>query len=142
MNSITVAGNIGKDAELRHTPSGDAVLQFSVADNQGRDKQTLWWRCSLWGKRASALAEYVTRGQQVTVVGTVSEREWTDRDGMARKSMEVRVTEIALQGGRRDEQPRPAQRQESRPASAQQNVDPDDDIPFNNPYRGRLSYVV
>lgn len=140
MNSIVVAGNIGKDAELRHTPSGDAVLQFSVADNQGRDKQTIWWRCSLWGKRASALAEYVTRGQQVTVVGTVSEREWTDRDGMARKSMEVRVTEIALQGGKRDEQARPAPAM--RPVPAQQAVDPDDEIPFANPYRGRLAFVV
>jgi len=128
MNTIMVAGNVGKDAELRRTPGGDAVLQFSVADNQGREKPTIWWRCSLWGKRASALAEYVTRGQQVTVVGTVSEREWTDRDGMARKSMEVRVSEIALQGGRRDEQSRPAER----PAPAQQAVDDDldGDVPF------------
>lgn len=142
MNTITIAGALGRDAELRHTSSGDAVLSFSVADSQGRDKPTVWWSCSLWGKRGEALAPYLTKGQQVTVAGTVSEREWTDREGNKRKSMEVRVTEIALQGGRRDEQPRPAPQQESRPASAQQNVDPDDDIPFNNPFRGRLSYVV
>lgn len=142
MNTITIAGALGRDAELRHTSSGDAVLSFSVADSQGRDKPTIWWNCSLFGKRAAALSEYLVKGQQVTVAGTVSEREWSDRDGQKRKSMDVRVNEIALQGGRRDEQPRPAQRQESRPASAQQNVDPDDDIPFNNPFRGRLSYVV
>lgn len=126
MNSITVAGNIGKDAELRHTPSGDAVLQFSVADNQGRDKPTIWWPCSLWGRRAESLAPYLNKGQQVTVVGSVSEREWTDREGNKRKSMEVRVSEIALQGGRRDEQPRPAQRRAQQPVSD----DLDQDIPF------------
>lgn len=140
MNTIMVAGNVGKDAELRRTPGGDAVLQFSVADNQGREKPTIWWRCSLWGKRAEALEQYLTKGQQVTVVGSVSEREWTDRDGQKRTSMEVRVNEIALQGGRRDEQARPAPAM--RPVPAQQAVDPDDEIPFANPYRGRLAFVV
>lgn len=138
MNTITIAGNLGRDAELRHTPSGDAVLSFSVADSQGRDKPTIWWNCSIWGKRAEALAQYLTKGQQVTVAGTVSEREWTDRDGNKRKSMDVRVSEIALQGGRRESQ----ERQAERPQSAQQPTDLDDDIPFANPYRGRLSYVV
>lgn len=143
MNTIMVAGNIGKDAELRHTPSGDAVASFSVADNQGRDRQTIWWNCSVWGKRAQALAPYLLKGQQITVVGTVSEREWADRDGNARKSMDVRVNEIALQGGKRDEQPRPAPAPAPRPvASAQQAVDDDQDIPFANPYRGRLAFVV
>lgn len=135
MNSITVAGNIGKDAELRHTPSGDAVLQFSVADNQGRDKPTIWWPCSLWGRRAESLAPYLNKGQQVTVVGSVSEREWTDREGNKRKSMEVRVTEIALQGGRRDEQARPAPA--PRPASPQDQYGMgvhDDDNPDSIPF--------
>ncbi len=130
MNTIMVAGNVGKDAELRRTPGGDAVLQFSVADNQGRDKTTTWWRCSLWGKRAEALSQYVTRGQQVTVVGTVSEREWTDRDGMARKSLEVRVSEIALQGGRRDEAERPAPQRPAPRPEPPVDIDDDSTIPF------------
>lgn len=138
MNTITIAGALGRDAELRHTSSGDAVLSFSVADSQGRDKPTIWWNCSLFGKRAAALSEYLVKGQQVTVAGTVSEREWTDREGNKRKSMDVRVNEIALQGGRRESQ----ERQAERPQSAQQPTDLDDDIPFANPYRGRLSYVV
>ena len=126
MNSITIAGNIGRDAELRHTQGGDAVLSFSVADNQGRDRETLWWRCNLWGKRAESLAQYLTKGQQVAVVGSVSEREWTDREGQARKSMEVRVSEIALQGGRREES---APQQPRRPAAAPRD-ELDEDIPF------------
>lgn len=127
MNSITVAGNIGKDAELRHMASGDAVASFSVADNQGKDKPAIWWNCSIFGKRAEALAQYLTKGSQVTVAGSVSEREWTDRDGNKRKSMDIRVSEIALQGGR------PEARQEAKPAALPSRRDEafdDDTIPF------------
>ncbi len=141
MNSIVIAGNLGKDAEVRFLQDGTPVASFSVADNQGKDRPAIWWNASLFGKRAESLAPYLTKGQQVTVVGTVSEREWTDRDGQPRKSMDVRVNEIALQGGKRDEQARPAPA--PRPvAAAQQAVDDDQDIPFANPLRGRLAFVV
>lgn len=127
MNSITIAGRITKDAELRHTANGDAVLSFSVADNQRKDDPAIFWNCSLFGRRAEALSAYVTKGQQVTVAGTVSEREWTDREGNKRKSMDVRVNEIALQGGRRDDRPaaKPAPR-----ADDGMRDDLDQDIPF------------
>lgn len=135
MNIITIAGTLGKDAELRHLSSGDAVCSFSVADSAGRDKPTIWWNCSLFGKRAEALQQYLTKGQKVTVAGTVSEREWTDRDGQQRKSMEVRVSEIALQGQRQEGAPAPAPRQQSRapaPRSARGSSgfdEMDDDLP-------------
>lgn len=126
MNIITIAGNLGKDAEVRHLNNGDPVCSFSVADSQGRDKPTIWWNCSLFGKRAEALSQYLVKGQQVTVAGTVSEREWKDKEGNPRKSMDVRVTEIALQGGRReDKAPAPAAR-----SSGGGFTDPDSDVPF------------
>jgi single-strand DNA-binding protein len=103
MNSICIAGNIGKDAELRSLNDGTPVAQFSVADSQGRDKPTIWWRCALFGKRAESLAPYLVKGGQVTVTGTVTEREYTDKDGTPRKSMDVRVQDVALQGGKRDQ---------------------------------------
>lgn len=109
MNSITVAGSLGRDAELKYLPNGDAVLNFSVADSQGKDKVTIWWNCQLFGKRAESLAQYLTKGQAVAVSGSVSEREWTDKEGNAKKSMNVRVNELALQGGRREE-PKPKSR--------------------------------
>jgi single-strand DNA-binding protein len=109
MNSITVAGSLGRDAELRHLPNGDAVLNFSVADSAGRDKPTIWWNCQLFGKRAESLAQYLTKGQAVAVSGSVSEREWTDKDGNTKKSMNVRVNEVALQGKREEAKPKPAQ---------------------------------
>lgn len=132
MNSITVAGQLGKDAEVRFLPNGDPVASFSVADSQGKDKPTIWWNCSLFGKRAESLAQYLTKGQSVTVTGSVTEREWTDKEGMKRKRMDVRVIDIALQGGRKDDAGHaPAQQQ--RPAQRQAPKDDgfgDSEIPF------------
>lgn len=101
MNNITVAGQLGRDAETRYLPNGDAVCNFSVADSQGKEKATIWWRCSLFGKRAESLAQYLTKGQAVTVSGTVTEREY-QKDGATIKAQEIRVSDIALQGGRKE----------------------------------------
>ena len=142
MNSITITGNLGKDAEMRALNDGTPVLSFSVADNQGKDKPSIWWSASLFGRRAESLQQYLTKGQQVTVIGTVSEREWTDKEGNKRKSMDVRVNDIALQGGKRDEgdrQPSRAARQPQRsaPAGGGGFEDMDSDAPFANPLRSR-----
>ena len=107
MNSITVAGHLGRDAELKNLNNGDAVLNFSVADSAGRDKPTIWWNCQLFGKRAESLSQYLTKGQAVTVAGSVTEREWTDKDGNTKKSMNVRVNEVALMGRREEAKPKP-----------------------------------
>ena len=140
MNSLTITGNLGKDAEMRALNDGTPVLSFSVADNQGKDKPSIWWNCSLFGKRADSLQQYLFKGLQVTVIGTVSEREWTDKEGNKRKSMDVRVNDIALQGGRREEgerQPSRAARQPQRsaPAGGGGFEDMDSDVPFANPLR-------
>lgn len=139
MNVICIAGQLGKDAESRFLPNGDPVTSFSVADSQGRDKPTIWWNCSLFGKRGESLAQYLTKGQAVTVSGTVSEREWNDKDGNKRKSMDIRVADVALQGGKREAAPEPnapapkgyqpaATPARQRPAP--NFSDMDDDIPF------------
>lgn len=140
MNIITIAGNLTKDAEVRYLPNGDAVASFGIADNQGKDKPAIFWNASLFGKRGEALAQYLTKGSPVTVAGSVTEREWTDKEGNKRKSMDVRVSEIALQGGRRDaahEAPAPQQQRQAprpapRPAAAPAGEfsDMDDSIPF------------
>lgn len=126
MNSISISGNLGKDAEVRHLPNGDAVCNFSVADSQGRDKPSIWWNCSLFGKRAESLAQYLLKGQTVTVIGNITEREWTDKEGNKRKAQEVRVADLALQGGKKEgAQGQPAKQQYSTPDNFR-----DDDIPF------------
>lgn len=131
MNSITITGQLGKDSEVRFLQNGDPVCSFSVADSQGRDKPTIWWNCSLFGKRAESLQQYLSKGQSVTVIGSVSEREWTDKDGQKRKAVDVRVNDIALQGGQRQAtQEAPAAPRKAAAKPAPNFADMDDDIPF------------
>lgn len=126
MNSITIAGQLGKDSELRFLSNGDPVCSFSVADQQGKDKPTIWWNCSLFGKRAESLQKYLIKGQNVTICGSVSERDWTDKEGNKRKSMDVRVNEIALQGNKQSTN----EQNFSAPKPASQPTDFDQAIPF------------
>ena len=133
MNIVCVAGQLGKDAEVRYLANGDAVCNFSVADSQGKDKPTIWWNCSLFGKRAESLAPYLLKGGAVTVSGNVTEREYKANDGTPRKSMEIRVQDVALQGGRPAMPAHPASekaRKEPPRTSGSGFDDMDDDIPF------------
>ena len=135
MNNITIAGQLGRDSEIRALPDGTQVLSFSVADSQGRDKPTIWWNCQLFGKRAESLQQYLVKGQAVAVSGNVSEREWNNKDGEKKKSMDIRVNDVALMGGRSEST---AQRQapthNAAPRTAAKPLegfdDMDDDIPF------------
>jgi single-strand DNA-binding protein len=129
MNVITVAGNVSQEAEVRFTPGGDAVANFSVADNQGKDKDALFWRCSLFGKRAESLSTYLVKGQAVTVSGTVSKRDWTDKDGNKREQYDIRVNDVALQGGRKEASP-PQERAPAKAKPTPNFSDMDQDVPF------------
>ena len=125
MQTITIAGRCGSDAKLARTQSGDAVANVTVAVDvrQGREKVTCWWRVSIWGKRAEALAPYLLKGASVTVIGEFS---LGDFDG--KPQLNVRASEIALQGGR-GEQRTPDGSQGSPPQQAARD-DMDDSIPF------------
>lgn len=136
MNAITLTGNLGKDAVLKQFQD-DHVLSFSVADSRGKDSPTTWWNCQLRGKRAQSLEPYLTKGQQVTVVGSVSEREYADKEtGQMRKVLVVSVNDVALQGGKRDasEQSAAPQRRAASPVPSKPTGsgfdDMDNDIPF------------
>ena len=126
MNVISIAGTVGKDAEMKYLQDGTAIASFSVADSQGKDK-TVWWNCSLFGKRAESLGQYILKGTKVTVSGQVTEDSWTDKNGQERKSMKVRVNDIALQS--KAEQRQEATRQK-REEAHQPNFDDSADIPF------------
>lgn len=130
MNSITIAGQLGKDSELRALPDGTQVLQFSVADSQGRDKPPIWWNCQLFGKRAGSLQQYLVKGQAVTVSGNFAEREWTSKEGEKRKSMDVRVNDVALQGGQRQAAPAPSAAPAPKPSAGSGFEDMSDDVPW------------
>lgn len=127
MNSITIAGSLGRDCELKTLSSGDSVAGFSVADSKGKDQGTIWWNCELWGKRADSLAKYLTKGQAVTVSGSITENEWTDKEGNKRKTMKIRVNDVALQGGRKESSEPEEYRQ---PVKMQAVIEDDSDLPF------------
>jgi single-strand DNA-binding protein len=97
MQTIVIAGKLGRDAELRQTQGGDSVCSFTVAVDQrdGRDKTTNWWRVSLWGKRGAGLAPYLLKGASVTVSGEFALGEYEGKP-----QLNIRANEIALQGGR------------------------------------------
>ena len=111
-NKITIVGNLGRDPELRYTPQGNAVCNFSVATNEKRrDKNgemqdiTTWFRITLWGKQAENASKYLTKGSPVYVEGRLKVEEWTDRDGKGRYTLEVNATDMQFisGGGRGDE---------------------------------------
>jgi single-strand DNA-binding protein len=115
-NKIMIVGYLGRDPELRYTPQGTPVCDFSVAtterrkDRQGEQQEvTTWFRVSLFGRQAEVAAQYLAKGRQVYVEGQLSQREWTDKDGAARTSLEVRGTDIQFLSPASDsEQPQAA----------------------------------
>ena len=109
-NKITVVGNLGRDPELRYTPQGNAVCNFSVATNEKRrDKGgemqdvTTWFRITLWGKQAETASKYLTKGSPIYIEGRLRVEEWTDRDGKNRYTLDVHATDMQFIGSRADE---------------------------------------
>ena len=133
MNKITATGRIAADAELKYTPAGDPILEFRLASDvgYGDKKTTNWFRCSIFGKRGEALAPHLAKGQQVTAFGSLTLREWQNKEGQKQISPEIRIDEIELQGNKQQssDQAKP----EAKPRSAkvgQKFDDTDSDVPF------------
>jgi len=129
MNKIAATGRVVADAETRFTPSGDAIANFRLASDVGfGDKKTTnWFSCQIWGKRGEAIAPHLTKGQQVTVFGQLTLREWTNKDGVKAVSPDIRVDEIELQGGKQSAAP--AQAKTAQSGGERFSVE-DEDIPF------------
>lgn len=134
MNVWSFIGHLGRDAEARFLPDGTAVVSFPVAVKSGfgKSESTVWPKCTIFGKRGESLSQYLIKGTQVGVTGEVSNREWEDKQGNKRLSLEVRVNDVTLIGGRKDSAPEqqrdPAQRAGAPSASTFDDMD--DDIPF------------
>ena len=96
-NSISFVGRLGLDAELKQIGE-NTVLEFRVANNVGWGSRetTNWFRCSLWGRQAQNLAQYLLKGKQVYVSGELSLRPYTNREGIERLSADVKVNNIDL----------------------------------------------
>lgn len=133
MRVITIAGNVGRDAQFKTTQRGDKLCSFPVAaeDGYGDQKTTIWFDVTRWGNGADKLADMLVKGTKVTVIGTLSTRE---HDG--KTYLQVRADHVKLQGGRGDGQQTrgnggpSGRRDESRDSGGHRDDLDDDDIPF------------
>ena len=101
---VTILGNTGRDVELRYTPQGTAVANFSVASNsvrnppQGQKKQTDWYNITAWGKQAETLAKYLQKGSQILVRGKLDLSAWETREGQPRVNADVTLQDFEFAG--------------------------------------------
>ena len=150
VNKVIIVGNLGADPETRYLPSGEAVTNIRVATtDRWKDKAsgemkeaTEWHRISFFGRLAEVAGEYLKKGSQVYVEGTLRTRKWQDKEGQDRYSTEIRADSMQMLGskrggseggGERSERPQ-RQAQQQRPAQQQKEKpkfdDMEDDIPF------------
>lgn len=97
MKQITISGNVGKDAETRTTQGGDTVTSWSVAvkDRATKDGATVWFDCSMWGKRGETLAQFIGKGSAISVSGDLGMREHNGKTYLT-----VRADQVTLLGGK------------------------------------------
>ena len=136
LNRVTLIGNLGRDPEVRYTQGGAAVANFTMAttdrwtDPSGEKKErTEWHRIVAWGKQAEIAGEYLRKGRQVYVEGSLQTREWTDRDGNKKCTTEIRAQRFQMLG-RRDDRPASSERQEAPAVTEPDAGYNEDDIPF------------
>ena len=145
LNKVLLIGRLGKDPEIRYTPDGAPVANFSLAtsdfwtDKSGtRQERTEWHNIVAWNKLADLSKRYLVKGRQVYIEGRLRTREWDDRDGNKRRTVEVIASQLVLLGSRPEgmdsggaSAPRPPNRT---PAESEESLgEPgitDDDIPF------------
>ena len=145
VNKVILVGRLGRDPELRYTPSGAAVANFSLATDErwssGGETQTRteWHNIVVWSKLAEICNQYLTKGRLVFIEGRLQTRDWEDKDGNKRRTTEVVATDMKMLGGKREGAPAgqtaPAETPAETGSSSESSNDmevgiTDDDIPF------------
>ena len=109
LNKVMVIGHLGKDPEMRYTPSGRPVTTFSVAVSRSwntadgeRRTETEWFNIVAWGNLAEICKQYLNKGQQVYIEGRLQTRRWEDKENQKHTSVEVVANEMMMLGDRRD----------------------------------------
>ena len=105
VNKVILIGRLGKDPEIRYTPSGTAVTNLSLATSfkpKDGEEKTEWHRCVAFGKTAEICGQYLHKGSQVYIEGRLQTRDWEDKDGNKRFTTEVLVERMQMLGSRAD----------------------------------------
>jgi single-strand DNA-binding protein len=106
LNKAILIGNLGKDPEIRYTPGGMAVANFSLATTENwtkdgqRESRTEWHRIVAFGRLAEICGEYLSKGKQIYVEGKIQTREWEDKDGNKRYTTEIVANQMQMLGTR------------------------------------------
>ena len=138
-NKIILVGNLGRDPELRYTPQGTPVCNFTLATNEKRKDRsgevqdlTTWFRITLWGRQAEAASQYLSKGRPIYIEGRLRVEEWTDRDGRMRYTLEVHATDMQFIGAKTEDSSSKGLRPDNNQAEEVSNGQSpdDDDIPF------------
>jgi single-strand DNA-binding protein len=136
INKVILVGNLGRDPEVRYTPSGTAVANFTLAttetwtDRDGeRQSHTEWHRIVAWRRLGEICGEYLSKGKQVYIEGRIRTREWEDQEGNKRKTTEIEAQTMQMLGSRG--QGEPVSGAGSGAATEREPTGPtEDDIPF------------
>jgi single-strand DNA-binding protein len=119
LNKVMIIGRLGRDPEMRYTPSGRPVTTFSVATSRSwntsegeRRTETEWFNVVAWGSLAEICKQYLNKGQQVYVEGRLQTRYWEDNDGNKHSSTEIVANEMIMLGERKENN-HPAESDES-----------------------------
>lgn len=136
LNTVSIGGNLCRDAELRATASGMAVLTFSVAVNESRKNQQTgeyedypnYVDCTMFGRRAESVSRYLTKGTYVALTGRLHQNRWQNKDGQNRSKLEVTVDNIHFESRRLDGDDYDQQQAEAQGDYEAQMYD--EDIPF------------
>jgi len=140
-HKIIVVGNLGRDPEMRYTPSGQAVTNFSIAVNETytnsngeKVKKTVWFRITTWGKQAENCNQYLKKGRMVLVEGRMSAdpstggpRIWSKQDGTAASSFEISAINVSFLSSRGEGEGAPMA---GGGGMEMAELPPEDDIPF------------
>ena len=107
VNKVILIGNLGKDPEVRFTPNGRALAKFPVATSEkwtdqdgNRQERTEWHNVVVWGKQAETCGQYLAKGRQVFVEGSIRTRQYDDKDGNKRYITEIVARDVRFLGGR------------------------------------------
>ena len=99
LNKVMLIGNLGKDPEIRYMQSGEPIANFSLATNEvwndksgQKQERTEWHRVEIFGKAAQVARDYLSKGRQVYIEGSIRYDEWTDKDGNKRNMTKIRVS--------------------------------------------------
>jgi single-strand DNA-binding protein len=109
LNKVMVIGHLGRDPEMRYTPSGRPVTTFKVATSRSwntangeRHSETEWFNVVTWGNLAEICKQYLTKGKQVYIEGRLQTRHWEDKEGVKHSTIEIVANEMIMLGERRE----------------------------------------